>query len=294
MNYYKIYGKTPISVVIEMGLGSCLAEWEPFAERISDTYGVLLYERLGINQSKVSDKKRTPENIADELYYLLKEVECADKIILVAHSQGGLYATLFALKYPQMVKGIILLDPLSPYDYVFEQTLTSKEYKKSGVDKSANFRMMQGLAKIGLGGITKKLLEKAPPFYYYDNYTKEQKENILNCTKNAIHAKTALEEYVEAHKKENLSQFLVEKQISSVPIHLITHSSELAIEESMYFGRNTKEFAEKIEVMWQDIMKRYLELFSVSKWTCAEGSTHYIHLSQPDLVAEALQEIMRK
>ena len=66
---------------------------------------------------------------------------------------------------------------------------------------------------------------------------------------------------MEAHKKENLSQFLVEKQISSVPIHLITHSSELAIEESMYFGRNTKEFAEKIEVMWQDIMKRYWNFF---------------------------------
>lgn len=291
MNYYKVYGRTPISVVVEMGLGACIGEWEPFAESIANIYGVLLYERRGINQSKSGDKKRTPENIADELYELLKSLNCEDKIILLAHSQGGLYATAFSMKYPEMVRGIILLDPLSPYDNEFAQTLTAREYKQSGVDKSGNFRMMEKMARMRLGGITKKLLEAAPPFYYYKYYTKEQKDNILNCVKNPIHAKTALEEYVEAHQEENLTMFFVDKTLLDMPMYLVTHSSELAIRESMHFGRNEREFATKVELMWQDIMKRYLGYFSKSGWICAEQSTHYIHLSQPDVVLKALYEV---
>lgn len=291
MNNYKIYGELPISVVVEMGLGACIGEWEPFAESIADTYGVLLYERKGINKSNASDKKRTPENIADELQELLKCLCCEDKLILLAHSQGGLYATTFAFKYPERVRGIILLDPLSPYDNEFAQMLTSKEYKKSGVDKSGTFRIMEKMARIGLGSITKKLLETAPPFYYYQQYTKGQKESILNCAKNSVHAQNALNEYMEAHKEENLELFFSNEEILKIPLCLITHSSELAIEESMLFGRNKREFATRIELMWQDIMKRYLRYSSNTRWICAEQSSHYIHLSQPDVVLKALHEM---
>lgn len=291
MNHYKVYGKEPISVVIEMGLGACISEWEPFIEKIQEETGVLVYERAGVNRSGQSRALRTPVNIAEELYTLLQSLNCEKQVILLAHSQGGLYATAFCMKYPHMVKGLILLDPLSPYDNEFSKVFSAKEYKKSGVDKSSNFKIMLWMARLGLGKMAKKMMESAPPFYYFKQYTSQQKEEILNCVTNTIHAKTSFEEYIEAHKEENLTDVKNADKFPEIPLYLITHSSEMAIEENMQFGGNTKEFATRVEELWQDIMKRYLSYSSKSKWIRADQSTHYIHLMQPELVIEALHEV---
>ena len=95
-------------------------------------------------------------------------------MILLAHSQGGLYAQQFCRLYPELVEKLILLDPLSANDNDFKEKLSEKEYKSSGVDKSSSFRTMQTLAKLHLGGITKRIMKSAPPFYYYHDFSKEE------------------------------------------------------------------------------------------------------------------------
>lgn len=62
---YKIHGKGQFTVIIEPALGSCSAEWWHIAEKLSDRYKVLVYERAGYGKSSVSKLPRTPENIAN-------------------------------------------------------------------------------------------------------------------------------------------------------------------------------------------------------------------------------------
>lgn len=289
MQYYKVFGKEPVEIVIEMGLGSCASEWIPFAKQLGKEYGVLVYERAGINQSARSKGERTPHNIAVELHELLHQVNHQEKMILIAHSQGGLYAQQFCRLYPDLVKGMILLDPLSAKDSEFKERLTKKEYKKSGVDKSQNFKIMRTLAKLKLGGITKRMLKNAPPFYYYKEYSQEETTDILSCADSVMYASTVLEEYQCAHEPEEIKGLTDATNFPDIPLILITHSSELAIEESMKFGGNRREFAEKIERMWQEIMKGYLDYSNKSQWIQAEMSTHYIHLQEPELIEKALK-----
>lgn len=288
--YHKIIGEKPVSVVIEMGLGSALAEWIPFAKQLTGRDGVLLYERAGVHKSEISMQERSPENIAKELFQLLFEIDHEDKIIIIAHSQGGLYAQQFCRLYPEMVKGLILIDPLSPIDNEFKARLNPKEYQLSGVDKSQNFIYMRMLAKLRLGFLTKKFLKNAPPFYYYDSFSKAEMDEILECADSVTHAKTALSEYQKAHEEKYLQSLSDKVSFPDIPLILITHSSVLAIEESMKFGNNTKEFATKIEDMWQDVMKIYLTFSNKSVWIQAKKSTHYIHLTEPQLIISALEE----
>ena len=96
---YRIFGEGDIDLVIEMGLGAVAGEWWHIAERLAKQFTVLLYER-GRNISK----PRSPKNIAIELHTLLQELPCKSKMILLAHSQGGLYAQQFARMYPDMVE----------------------------------------------------------------------------------------------------------------------------------------------------------------------------------------------
>lgn len=294
-HYYKIFGNQPVSIVVEMGLGACLSEWIPVAKKLSDVYGdygVLLYERAGINKSEASEDARTPVNIATELHDLLQEVNHMDEIILIAHSQGGLYVQQFCRLYPEMVKGIILLDPLSARDNEFKSSLSAKEYKKSGVDKSNNFKIMKTAAKLKMGFLVKKLLKNAPPFYYYKNYSKEETDEILGSCDKAVHAETALEEYETSHIGKEIEHLSVKGDFPDIPLILITHSSELAIKENIQFGNNTEEFAAKIEKMWQNLMKEYLSFSEKSYWVQALKSTHYIHLTEPELVEESLAKIL--
>ena len=105
---YKVIGSGKVDVVVEAGLGSCLAEWLPMARRLSKKgKTVLLYERFGINLSAPAKEARTPKQIAGELYKLLKKVPHKEKVILLAHSQGGLYAQQFCRLYPELVEKLV-------------------------------------------------------------------------------------------------------------------------------------------------------------------------------------------
>lgn len=293
IHHFNIIGKEKVDIVIEMGLGACIGEWLPAANFLKENHGILLYERSGINNSVASDEARTPKRIANELYELLESTNHEKEIIILAHSQGGLYAQQFARLYPDMVKGIVLLDPLSANDNQFKQQLTEKEYKKSGIDKGNNFKLMSKFAKLHIGFITKMILKSAPPLYYYKEFDTKSRNDILDVATNPIHADTAWKEYIEAHKEENIVLLRKKDNFPPIPLVLITHSSELSIQESMKFGNNTREFSAKIEKLWQSIMKEYLDFSDKSKWIEAKNSTHYIHLTEKELILEGINWIIK-
>ena len=283
---YCIFGEGDIDLVIEMGLGAVAGEWWHIAEHLSEQFTVLLYER-GRNIIKA----RSPKNIAEELHTLLMEPPCKSKIIILAHSQGGLYAQQFARLYPNMIRGIVFVDPLSANDNTYKSVFTTAdEQKKSGFNKSENFVIMRKMASWHLGFVIKLIMKKAPPFYYYDQFTPEAKKYILDeLTKVELHD-AALEEYRLAHEEKEICQLKERGNFPQIPIVLITHGSEFEIKEIMEFGQTTKEFAEKVEELWQSLMQEYLTFSEKSILLRADNSGHYIHLSDFEVLMKALQE----
>ena len=79
---------------------------------------------------------------------------------------------------------------------------TAKEQKKSGFDKPENFVIMRKLASWHLGSLIKLIIRKAPPFYYYKQFTPEARKYILSeLTKVSLH-EASLEEYRLAHEEK--------------------------------------------------------------------------------------------
>lgn len=287
---YKVFGDNKISVVIEMGLGSCLGEWWHVANQITDSHTVLLYERAGCASSSKSELPRTPRNIAFELLALLQQLPHEEQLVIVAHSQGGLYANQFARNYPHMVKALVLLDPLSASDNTFKTTLSSKEYRKSGVDKFSNLNIQLLLAKLHLGGIIKKMMKNAPPFYYYE-FTAQAEQYIRSALTRSCFYETAMAEYRYAHDEEMLLSLKNRDGFPNKPIYLITHTSEVAVKETMEFGNTSSELAWKIENLWQSLMQDYLTFSNKVTFVQANNSSHYIHLSEPELIYQAINSL---
>ena len=55
------------------------------------------------------------------------EFQNEKKFILLAHSQGGLYAQQFARTYPDMFGGIVFVDPLSANDNRYKKVYFKRE-----------------------------------------------------------------------------------------------------------------------------------------------------------------------
>ena len=286
---YQIFGTGKVNLVIEIGLGATAGEWWHVAEHLAEKNTVLLYER-----NRSTTVERTPQTIANELYELLKILSCEEKVMMLAHSQGGLYAQQFARLHPQMVKGILLLDPLSANDNRYKEMLTPKEQKQSGFDKTDNLVIMKHLAALHMGFVIRAIMKKAPPFYYYHQFSKETEDYILTAITAPSLYVSALEEYRLSHRDE-YTRFLKEKtDFPDIPLMLITHTCEFAIQETMEFGRTSLELATKIEGIWRSLMKEYLSFSNVHQFTKAKHSGHFIHLTEPSLIDDGILWIEEK
>ncbi len=289
---YRLYGdlSNPI-VIIETALTSCNAEWWHLAEKWSEKFCVLLYDRAGYGSSSISTLPRTPMNIANELGNLIKALGVQGKIVLIGHSLGGLFAQQFARLFPERTHALILLDPVSANNRTLKQQLSSKEYYQSGIDKSKNLGIGQTISSLRLGFLFKPLLRKAPPFYYYNEFTKEAEDCILNNLTQSKLYKSAISEY-QFLESDNTAATLVEKgNFPNIPLFLICHDPEIMIAEIMEYGGADKTTAIKIDELWVSLMKEYLRFSEKAVYRQAQKSGHFIHLSDPDVIWEALLSI---
>jgi len=111
LHFHIIRGKRP-PILFEAGGGEDATTWKNILKPIADITGATLiaYDRTGFGQSTFDTSKHGILNGIKGLEKGLQQLGFNDNIILVAHSQGGLYATLYASRHPGKVKAAILID----------------------------------------------------------------------------------------------------------------------------------------------------------------------------------------
>ncbi|HEY3779343.1 MAG TPA: alpha/beta hydrolase [Rhizomicrobium sp.] len=110
MNIVCIGHGTP-TVVFDYGLGSHMLHWQKIQRPISAITKACFYDRAGYGFSDPARMPMTADNVTNDLHDLLRNAGIAGPIVLVGHSLGGLYATLYADKFPSRVAGLVLIDP---------------------------------------------------------------------------------------------------------------------------------------------------------------------------------------
>ncbi|WP_029040775.1 alpha/beta fold hydrolase [Cucumibacter marinus] len=101
------------TVLIETGNGSLSTEWRPIQQQLSATHRVCVYDRAGYGQSDAGKMPRDADQAVSELRALVEALSLGP-VILVGHSLGGWHAELYALRYPEDVAGLILVDSPAP------------------------------------------------------------------------------------------------------------------------------------------------------------------------------------
>lgn len=98
-------------VVFESGLGTPMDNWDSVIEEVSLLAPVVTYDRPGIGESTPVDEMPTIQNVSDRLVQVLQQLNLEPPYLLVGHSLGGLYVRGFAIHYPELLAGLVIIDP---------------------------------------------------------------------------------------------------------------------------------------------------------------------------------------
>src|SRR5512147_2990988 len=110
---YREYGKGPPMVILH-GLFGSAQNWHSMAERLAENYRVFACDLRNHGSSPWADGMTFPE-MADDLEALIGEKGLAPAIVL-GHSVGGKTAMLVALKHPDLIDALIVVD-IAPVEY---------------------------------------------------------------------------------------------------------------------------------------------------------------------------------
>ncbi|VBB43422.1 Alpha/beta hydrolase fold containing protein [uncultured Paludibacter sp.] len=107
---YTDMGSGDKTVIMIHGLGSYLRAWERNMEEVSKTARVIAIDLPGYGKSSKEPHDGAMIFYAEIIKEFVKQLELKN-IVIVGHSMGGQIAMTTALQYPDMVKGLILVDP---------------------------------------------------------------------------------------------------------------------------------------------------------------------------------------
>lgn len=102
------------TVVLEAGSFGSAADWACVQDRLKPTARSIAYDRAGLGYSDPSSEPRDALAVSSDLRNLLSALEEPAPYILVAHSMAAVYVQVFALRWPEAVAGIVLVDAIPP------------------------------------------------------------------------------------------------------------------------------------------------------------------------------------
>lgn len=89
--------------------------WYPVANRLAKHFNPILIDLPGHGQSENLGYAHKMELMAEVVHHILRKLK-KRKTVIVGHSMGGYVALAFADKYPDMLKGLILMNSSSRAD----------------------------------------------------------------------------------------------------------------------------------------------------------------------------------
>ena len=173
------------NVIFIHGIPTDYRVWKALTDRLSTNFHTISYSRRCAPPNQYNDyATSTIENNAKDLEELIQKVGNSP-VTLVGHSYGGPIAALYALKHPEYVSGLVLIEPYLPGIIVDQKNmidnltllLTKYSLAMSGLDSLDNIKKT-------LQEVSNKNMEPALNAYY--SRTWENKDVKVKLSESTI------------------------------------------------------------------------------------------------------------
>ena len=267
------------TVVIEQGLGSLSLEWQEIHHRIAELTRVCSYDRAGMGYSEPIGHPTRASEVAERLHLLLQGADISDDLVLVGWSAGGVYIREFFGAYPDQVKAMVFVD--SSHE---QQGVRLPELEQSG--GSGFLRLARYLAPVGLlriSGVVRGQVENLP-------VGDELREQLLALYHQSHAVGTLLNE--SSAFEQDINSPNPPDSLGDLPLIVLSQGKPVELSDEMPPNITLEYLLESHEV-WNQLQIELASLSSRGSRIVAVESGHRIHSDQPDLLVDAVGELVQ-
>jgi len=286
----RVQGSGTPAVILEAGIAASSVSWEYVQREMAKCACTLSYDRAGLGWSEARSSPLTPEILIHDLRSVIALSGIKPPIVIVGHSFGGLLARLYARAYPDDVAGLVLVDPALTSEWS-EPNAMRQAMLQRGVRLS---RRGATLARFGVVrlGLSLAAAGARPLAKFVARASSRQggQRTIERLVGEVRKLPPELLPIVRAHWSRpsafsSMAQHIaiLREVCSTLPLR----PGELgALPLVVISGAHLtpEQQAEQASVA---------TLSTIGRHIVAEGSGHWVHLDRPDLVVEAVREVLQ-
>ncbi len=137
------------TVILEPGAGAISSDLAWITPAVARDTRVCVYDRAGRGWSEPADSRQDGVQITTDLHTLLERGHVPGPYVMAGHSFGGLYALIFAARYPDEVAGMVLVDSTEPGSAATRSSSSDNEGSYSIMSRVS--ALLSSSARLGLG-----------------------------------------------------------------------------------------------------------------------------------------------
>lgn len=274
-------------VVFESGIAASCLNWTAIQAEVALFTRTCAYDRAGLGWSDPAESRRELSRLIDELHALLAAGGIAGPYVFAGHSFGGLLVRAYAVRYPNEVAGLILIDPLGAAEWQHLSEAQSRMLQR-GVMLSRRGAM---LARLGVVRLSLALLARGARRIpkLVARISSGRGESTLSRLVGEVQKMPAeVWPIVQAHWCQPKCFIAMAQYLESLPASA-GQAAQLAnlppIPISILSAGNStaEQIAEREEMARRSVHGKHIVV---------AGSGHWIHLDQPAIVINAIREMV--
>ena len=274
-------GKGTPPVVLESGLGASCLSWSLLQSQVAGFASTYSYDRAGFGWStSIGSNPCRLEQRAQELHDLLQALKIPAPYILVAHSFGAYIVRHHAHHFPDQVAGVVLVDPLTPEEWMnpaVEQRW--RLWRAAFFTRVAGVLACFGVARFALWLLLKRKSDSPGPVSRFSTTLQRIRGELQKFPPEAL-------PLIRSHWSRPGFYWALAANLRDLPA-CATIASQCSIPASIPVTvlSGAQQPPERLE--------EHVMMAKTSRYgrhlRCT--SEHYMHLDQPDLIANEVKQI---
>lgn len=260
--FYRKYGSGPTLIILH-GLFGSSDNWASIAKSLDDKFTIILPDLRNHGQSPHS-QVHDYNSMKEDLYELVNELK-PGKFFLAGHSMGGKTAVDFALKWPELLYGLLIAD-ISPLVRAKNNTEEFNQHLKI-----LNFMLNTDLSGFRSRAEVESLLNQQIRSERIKDLIlknlKREQDNSLSWKINASAIHKNLDKIMEAIRAGDSGH-----AITGFPVYFLRG------ENSDYLPAND--------------IPGILEVFPGAEFITIPGAGHWIHADNPEIVTKCFRRML--
>lgn len=282
-------GEGAPTVLFEQGGEGNIANWKLVQPAISALTRTCFYDRAGFGYSDPSQKPVTALNVTDDLRSLLRAEDIQGPLIIVGHSIGGFYATVYASRFPADVAGLVLVDPGFSGQQQWQAPADLETDVPNMVRGEDNLLACARAARSG--ELTRENLQDRGCFPVPDGLPAGEGAYLLQAVTRPAWYEAEYSQSVNFFSRDEALS-LSQEQGEAVRRSFGDMPMEVLSAETPPFSSRNPDRRQVAGEHWQNGHRELAERSSQGRWRIVGGAGHFVQLSRPDAVIDAVTRVI--